>query len=83
LYSASGYYHSGPGKNQEKFLLAARYEKFTINDPAMVAGYAAPLRSMQNVYSRELEDLPDKNSISRMDKLKPLDLKTFHQYLWG
>jgi hypothetical protein len=43
-------------KTQEKFLLAARYAKFIINDPAMVAGYAATLRPRQNVYSRALED---------------------------
>ncbi|ULQ53305.1 hypothetical protein [Flavihumibacter fluvii] len=43
-------------KTQENFLLAARYAKFIVNDPAMVAGYAATLRPRQNVYSRALED---------------------------
>jgi hypothetical protein len=43
-------------KTQENFLLAARYAKFIMNDPEMVAGYAAALRPRQNVYSRALED---------------------------
>ncbi len=43
-------------KTQEHFLLAALYAKFIMNDPDMVAGYAAALRPRQNVYSRALED---------------------------
>ena len=43
-------------QNQENFLLASRYAKTILQDPAMAEGYAAALRPRQNVYSRALED---------------------------
>jgi hypothetical protein len=52
----SGTPTAAQAKTQEKFLFAARYAKFIVNDPAMVAGYAASLKPRQNVYSRALED---------------------------
>jgi hypothetical protein len=54
-------------ETQEKFLLAARYAKFIINDPAMVAGYAAALRPRQNVYSRALEDFINSPTVVRIN----------------
>jgi hypothetical protein len=46
----------GQQETQEKFLLASRYAKAVLQDPAMKDGYAAVLKPRQNVYARAVTD---------------------------